>query len=303
MPGFQRLPNAACVGDVLARPVPRVALEVAHQRLQLGEQLAPPRHREGADDPDRAQAPVVVEAEEERADRVGPRLVDAVAGQHAVGGADVLDLRHHALVGLVGQLRVLGDDAVEPGTLEALEPLPRELGVLGDGREVDRRPRAGERRLERRAALGERPRGQVLVAEREQVEGDEARRGLAGEQVDAAGGGVEALLERPEVEPPVGAGDHDLAVDDGARRQALACRRDHLGEVARHRAGVATADLDLVAVAEHDRAEAVPLGLVERPGWEVGADLRQHRRDRRHDGQPHPPMMTRSRSAGPPARR
>ena len=37
--------------------------------------------------------------------------------------------------------------------------------------------------------------------------------------------------------------------------------RDHLGEVAGQRLGVAAGQLDLVAVLEHDAAEAVPLGL------------------------------------------
>ena len=45
--------------------------------------------------PDRRELPVVaVEAEQQRADRVGPALVHAVAGDDAVGGALVLDLEH-----------------------------------------------------------------------------------------------------------------------------------------------------------------------------------------------------------------
>ena len=46
-------------------------------------------------------------------------------------------------------------------------------------------------------------------------------------------------------------------------------RLDDLREVSGHRLLVAAADLDLVAVAEDDRAEAVPLGLVELAGRDV----------------------------------
>ena len=52
-------------------------------------------------------------------------LVPAVAGDHAVGGALVLDLEHGPLVGLVGAVQRLGDDAVEAGALELLEPVLR----------------------------------------------------------------------------------------------------------------------------------------------------------------------------------
>ena len=214
--------------------------------------------------------------------------MDAVAGDHAVRRADVLDLRHHALVGLVGEVGALGDQAVQAGALEALEPAARERLVLRDRRDVDRRRGAGQRPFERGAAGGERLAREVVVAEREQVEGHEAGGGLAGQPLDAAGGRVDALLERPEVQPAV-TGDHDLAVDDRARREVAPDGLDHLGEVAGHRPLLAAADLHLVAVAEHDRAEPVPLGLVELPGRDRGHRPGQHRRDRGHDGQVHGP--------------
>ena len=61
--------------------------------------------------------------------------------------------------------------------------------------------------------------------------------------------------------PAVG-GDDDLAVEDAALGQLGLHRLDELGEVAGHRPLVAAAELDLVAVAEDDAAEAVPLRLV-----------------------------------------
>ena len=56
-----------------------------------------------------------------------------------------------------------------------------------------------------------------------------------------------------------------LALPIGALGEARPHRFDDLGEVAGHRPLLAAADLDLVAVAEDDRAEPVPLGLVELP--------------------------------------
>ena len=59
-----------------------------------------------------------------------------------------------------------------------------------------------------------RPPGEVVVAEREQVERDEVRRGLDGEHAHPRGGRVHALQQRLEVEPgPLGVDDDDLAVD------------------------------------------------------------------------------------------
>ena len=69
---------------------------------------------------------------------------------------------------------------------------------------MDRRPRSGQRAFQRRAPLGEGPRREVLVAEGQQVERDETRRGLFGEQLDPAGGRMDALLQRVEVEPVPG---------------------------------------------------------------------------------------------------
>src|SRR5215211_6536767 len=56
------VPAAPAVGGLshVGRPTPRMVGEVDHQRLQLGEQLAPARHRERADHPDRRQTGRVV---------------------------------------------------------------------------------------------------------------------------------------------------------------------------------------------------------------------------------------------------
>ena len=73
---------------------------------------------------------------------------------------------------------------------------------------------------------------------------------------------MDAQRQQVEVETALGR-DHDLAVDHATLGQVGAQRLDELGEVARERLLVAAADLDVVAVAEDDGAEAVPLRLVE----------------------------------------
>ena len=99
--------------------------------------------------------------------------------------------------------------------------------------------------------------GQPLIAERKQVERDVPRRGLLGEHRDSRFGRVDPLLQRPEVLVPVGRVDHDLAVEHVAARWEAQLR-----EVPRERLPRARLDRDLVTVHEHDRPEAVVLGLV-----------------------------------------
>ena len=99
---------------------------------------------------------------------------------------------------------------------------------------------------------------------------------------------MDALLQGVEVEPVVG-GDHDLAVDDGALRERRLERLDQLREVALERERVAARDVDVVAVAKDDRPKPVPLRLVEplALAWDVRRGARQHRLERRIEGQRH----------------
>jgi hypothetical protein len=82
------------------------------QRLQLRLQLLPGFHRERAGRPDVAEHTPVVQAEQERADPHAG-LVDPVSPHDDVDGPLVLHLDHGPLAGLVGDVLVLGDDAVE----------------------------------------------------------------------------------------------------------------------------------------------------------------------------------------------
>ena len=121
------------------------------------------------------RALVVVQAEQQRADvRARAVLVPAEAGDDAVGGALVLDLEHRPLARLVRRVEPLGDHAVEAGALEPLEPVGGGRAVAGrraSGGPAARRRRGRASSRARRSPCGDV--AQVLVAEREQVPGDE----------------------------------------------------------------------------------------------------------------------------------
>ena len=69
-------------------------------------------------------------------------------------------------------------------------------------------------------------------------------------------------LQRVEVETPL-VRDDELAVEHDAVRQLFEQRLAQLGEVAQQRLLVARLEIELVAVAEHDAAEPVPLRFVD----------------------------------------
>ena len=262
-------------------------------------------HRERRRHADVVQrALVVAEAEQQRADeRPRALLVPAEARHHAVGGARVLHLDHRALARLVGRALVLGDDAVEPGALEAVEPLEGQRPLAAAGREVDAaRPR---RRAPAPAARGARPAAGSAgraspSASRSKATNDAGR--LGRQLAHPRRRRVQAHLQRVEVEPAL-ADDHDLAVDHAALGQALAQERLELGEIAAERLQVAALDVELVAVAKHDGAEAVPLRLEQparRPAAARSRASPASARPAARSGSPRSPAAAISRS--PPAR-
>jgi len=92
---------------------------------------------------------------------------------------------------------------------------------------------------------------------------------------------MDAQEQRLEVEP-LGAHDHDLAIQDAALGQRRGQRRDELREVPVHRLLVAALQQHLVAVAEHQRAKTIPLRL-EQPALATGqrvGSAGQHGRER-----------------------
>ena len=157
--------------------------------------------------------------------------------------------------------------------------------------------------LEPRAPLPLRDLPQVLVVERQQVPGDEARRRRFGEHPDARFGGMDAQQQGLEIQGPV-AGDDHLAVEHAARRQGRPQRRGQLREVAIERLQVTGLGVDLVAVAEDQRPEAVPLGF-EQPAVvrrQLVDGLGQHRLERRLERKPECHAASVLRGTGPPGR-
>jgi hypothetical protein len=160
---------------------------VLTERRQLLDQLPPSVHREAGGDPDAIEpAGGVEQPQQERADeRPRPVLVPSKPGHHAVGGAGVLDLGPATLGRHVGVGRALGDDAIQPGALEAIEPVRGDRRIGRRGRQVDGRLCAGEGPLEEGAPLALGSGTQVTAVECEEIPGHEAGGGLGREQLDA----------------------------------------------------------------------------------------------------------------------
>src|ERR1700738_4272359 len=110
------------------------------------------------------------------------------------------------------------------------------------------------------AAFFKRITAHVAVAGAEQIEEDDGCGRLAGEELDARGGWMDAELQGVEVEAAV-AGDDEFAIEDAMRGQLVAQRREDFRKVAIERFFLAALQQDLVAIAENEHAKAVPLGL------------------------------------------
>src|SRR5262249_37847920 len=145
------LPRAGRLRLSVGPVAPGMTLErVRAQRRELADELLADGVAERGGDADVVQGPVVVvETEQERADhRAGAVLVPAKAGDDAVGGPRVLDLDHRALTRTIWRVQALGHHAVEPGALEAPEPVLGERAIPRRGRDVHRWLRVAEDVLE-----------------------------------------------------------------------------------------------------------------------------------------------------------
>lgn len=212
------------------RPAEAEAL-AAFERAQHLAQLAPLLRAERGRVPDVVErSGSVVQPEKEARHAVALRL-HAVPAHHAVGGAMVLHLHHHALALDVRLLRALGDDPVLPEAVHVLEPAARDLevGCLRRHEQRRARPKVGRIRSERAAeALDEslelrtafvgRRAADVTAVDLQQIERDERRRGLRRELPDARLGRMQPQLEDVEVEHALGH-EHDLSVEHVARRR------------------------------------------------------------------------------------
>jgi len=116
-------------------------------------------------------------SETDLATAAGRELAASVAALKAQGVAEVGG-------------EVVAGHPVEPGPLEPREPVPRLGEVPGGRREEDRGVRVGEGVGQPPPPLAERAAHEVVPVEGKQVEADERRGRLLGEQVDAARRGV-----------------------------------------------------------------------------------------------------------------
>ena len=98
-------------------------------------------------------APRVVEAEEQRANRLPFGLVPAEAGYDTFGRTRMLHLDHRALARLVEGILRLRDHAVQAGALKLIQPLNCEVPIPCHGRKVHRRADVGEQLIQQAAPL------------------------------------------------------------------------------------------------------------------------------------------------------
>ncbi len=149
---------------------------------------------------------------------------------------------------------------------------------------VSSSPAVAGDRLEPSPPLRQRRLQQRFVAFGQQVEDDVAGRDLLREQFDARLRRVDPFLQGIEFEVAVGVADHQLAVEHPAPR-----REAQLGEVAAEVFAAARLDLEVLAVDEDDRPEAVELGLVGPllADRQLFAGQRQLRLDRWREGKGH----------------
>ena len=314
MPRFQREvapgsrwpdASAAPADGPLGPLAPRMAVERAlAQRRQLLDQRPASLPRERRRDADVVQVALVVEQpEQQRPDvRAGPVLVPPEPGHDAVGGALVLDLEHRPLARQVGAVEPLGDDAVEARrprsgrTSRRPAPRSRVAGVRWTGGVAP--PRTASSRA-RRSPWGTSRRSSSPSASRSQATNDAGDSAASIRTRDSAGWIRSSSASNSSA--PSRAITTSPSSTQRSGSWALSGLGE-LGEVAVEGLEVPALRVDLVAVAEDEGPEPVPLGL-EQPAVAVGqgaAGLGEHGLDRGLEGESHARTIARreSRQAG-----
>src|SRR5271170_7211729 len=106
---------------MIGESVVTIGIQKSHQFLALDLREA----RAHADMLQRAR--IVEQTEQQRTDsRAGASFVPSKSRHDAIAVALMLDLEHHALVGLIGAGNRLGHYAVEARAFKALEPIRRD---------------------------------------------------------------------------------------------------------------------------------------------------------------------------------
>ena len=213
-------------------------------------------------------------------------LVPAEAGDHAVGGARVLDLEHRALARLVRRVGRFGDDAVEPGAFEALQPVTRGRGVAGQRRQENRGSDVVQERRERFAApacCGRSIRLVPSAARRSNATNEAGASAASLATRDAAGCRRSCSVSKSRPPSLAMTISPSRTHPSGRRRQKWIVQ---VGEVAIERLEIAALDVDLArAAAEHHRPEAIPFRFVQpRVAFrDCIGNFREHRLDRRRN--------------------
>ena len=299
--GAQRLPREilACApttlptGHALAHRfragpfAPRMIVQgVLAQRLELLHQLATLGHRERGRDADVLQvSAIIIEPEQQRADRVTPALVPTKSGYDAIRGARVLHFDHGALPGEIRAGGGLGDDAIEPGAFEAVEPIDGGRPIASHRRQMNRRRNAREEVFQNCAPFGLRLAHHIAAVCGENVESDERRRHFLREFLHSGRRRMQSKLQRIEFET-VRSRHHDLSVEDTAFRQPFEKQLMQLGEIAIQWTQIAALNEDVLIASIDDGAKAVPFRLEEilAGDRQIAGELGEHRLDRRSNG-------------------
>ena len=174
----------------------------------------------------------------------------------------MLDFEHDSLVGLIGEISRLGDDSIEAGAFEAVEPVESDVAVGGGGSDVNRRLCGVEGGFEHGAALLKGLLAKIPIALAKDVEEDAGSRGFRGEEFYTRGGGVNAELQRIEVEPSF-PGNDEFAIEDTFCGELFAKRVEHLRKVAVQGFLIAALYEDVISVTKDKDAKAIPLRLID----------------------------------------
>src|SRR5260370_33208852 len=119
-----------------------------------------------------------------------------------------------------------------------------------------RRPRSNQRFEVAEPSL-ERLAPKIPIDQAKQVKEHERRWSLLGQKIHTLCRGMEPKLDRLEVEAVV-LNDHNLSVEDAARRQRRTYRLQQLRKIAGERLFVSLLDQESLAAAKHQRPEPIP---------------------------------------------
>src|SRR5215469_12874862 len=118
---------------------------------------------------------------------------------HTIAIALVFDLEHHALVGFVAAGHWLRHYAIQPGALEAAEPIRRDLRIARGGSEMKRRPRLREESLQHLTAALKGRAAQIAIALAQQIEKHDRGGSLARKEFYPRLGRMNPHLQRFEI--------------------------------------------------------------------------------------------------------